>query len=147
MGDTGNTASADTSIFTDKNHVPTSRDLKALGKTISLWEEIIKFVHTQYTDAKDEWSYPGAKFGWSFRIKDQKRVIIYLLPRDKFFKAAFVFCQKTYLDIMAADVNDDIKQMLSEARVYGEGRGIRIDVINKKILKDIKMLIDIKLRN
>ena len=102
-------------------------------------------VYEQYPRATEEWNFPGKKYGWSFRIKDKKRAIIYLLPRDGFFMVAFVFGQKATDEIMKSDVDEKIKKELSEARKYEEGRGIRITFDDKGILTDIKKLIEIKL--
>jgi hypothetical protein len=116
-------SSTDTSIFTVKESEPDDFALKkALGSTYKLWNDIKEYVHKIYPDGKDEWNFPGQKFGWSFRIKDKKRVIIYLLPRDNFFKTAFVFGDKAFKEVMNSKVSEKIKNELSEARVYGEGR-------------------------
>lgn len=140
--------SVDISIFTDRKSVPDTGDLEnSLGKLYASWNELVEYVHSQYNASKEEWSYPGEKYGWSFRLKDNKRVIIYLLPRNNFFKAAFVFGEKAYEQVMKSRVSQNIKDELSSARVYGEGRGIRIDITGKTIIKDIKTLIDIKLKN
>lgn len=138
----------DKSIFTDKKQVPEQKDLtKTLGPTFDLWTTIIAYVHTQYPGAVEEWNFPGEKYGWSFRIKDKKRAIIYLLPREQFFKVAFVFGQKATDQIMRSGISKSIKTDLQAARLYAEGRGIRIDVKNKKIIPDIQELINIKLLN
>lgn len=39
------------------------------------------------------------------------------------------------------------KKKLADTKVYVEGRGIRIDVKDDAIFKDIKKLIDIKVEN
>ena len=82
----------DISIFQDKTITPTDNDLiEELGSTYDLWVLLNNFVLSKYPDGLSEWNYPGKKYGWSFRIKDKKRAIIYFLPRDKYFKVAFVF--------------------------------------------------------
>ena len=48
---------------------------------------------------------------------------------------------------MSSQVSDVIKTELDSAKVYAEGRGIRIDVKDPMIIDDIKQLIDIKLAN
>lgn len=132
------------SIFKDKNKMPGDDDLnQALGETSELWFDLKKYVYQKYPKAKDLWSY--SKAGWSYRINDKKRAVIYLLPRDQFFKAAFVFGQKATDKILESNISEDIKNALREAKVYAEGRGIRIDVKNNEIIKDIRELIDIKL--
>jgi hypothetical protein len=138
----------DRSVFSDKNSIPSSNDLEiALGNLYELWQTIALYVYSKYPKATEEWTFSGEKYGWNFRIKDKKRAIIYLLPRDKYFKVAFVFGQKAFDIIMKSDVSDAIKKELEIARVYAEGRGIRIDVKNEDTLVDIKLLIDIKISN
>ena len=136
----------DKSIFTAKNKLPNEMDMMTtLGGLYDLWQTIKEYVHLKYPKALAEWNYPGDKYGWSFRIKDKKRAIIYLLPREKYFKVAFVFGQKATDAVMESRVSDAIKTELSAARPYAEGRGIRIDVKDDEILRDIKELVDIKI--
>jgi len=137
----------DTSIFSNKSVVPDDEMLiSAIGSSKSIWDDISEFVHIQYPAAISEWKYPGQKYGWSFRLKDKKRVIIYLLPREGSFLVAFMFGEKAYRQIMESAVSQDIKQGLSEAKVYAEGRGIRLEA-NSGSIEDIKTLIRIKLEN
>lgn len=138
----------DTSIFAEKNKIPSDSDLTAvLGCTFSFWQQIRDYTLTKYPKAEEEWNYPGTKYGWSFRMKDKKRAILYLLPRKSYFKVAFVFGTKAYENIMNSQVSASVKQELESAKAYAEGRGIRIDVKNDLFLSDIKYLIDIKLAN
>lgn len=136
----------DKSIFTDKKNVPCDGELiDSLGNTFKLWQFIRDFVHLKYPAAMDEWNYPSEKYGWNFRIKDKKRAIIYLLPREKYFKVAFVFGQKATDAIMKSQISGEIKAELEAAKVYAEGRGIRIGVNDESGMEDIKTLIEIKL--
>lgn len=133
------------SIFEEKSIEPTAEMLNnALKGNAVLWEKICDFVVMQYPAATKEWNYSGVKYGWSFRIKDKKRAIIYLLPRDGFFKAAFVFGQKAYAHIQNSEISEYIKRELSEARVYAEGIGIRIDV-SEANMDDVMNLVKTKL--
>ena len=136
----------DKSIFSDKKKIPNDKDLvEALGNTYPLWQTIKDYVSRKYPDALEEWKYPGDKYGWNFRMKDKKRTIIYFLPRDAFFKVAFVFGQKATETIAKSRISSAIKRDLASARAYAEGRGIRIDVKDEMIIKNIKELVDIKL--
>jgi len=136
----------DISSFTDKKRVPTDGDLfYALGETYVLWHKIKEYAHFNYRGAIDVWNHPGEKYGWNFRIKDNRRAILYLLPRESYFKVAFVFGQRATDVIMKSEVSEEIKSVLSSAKAYAEGRGIRIDVKNDTVIKDIKKLIDIKI--
>ena len=143
-----NPAIMDKSIFTNKSITPNDNDLIGpLGNTCKLWHLIEDYVHLKYPKAFDEWNFSGEKYGWSFRIKDKKRTIIYFLPRDQFFKVAFVYGQKATDMIVKSNVSEWIKKELESARVYAEGRGIRLEIRDETILDDIKALVDIKLAN
>lgn len=136
----------DISVFTDKKITPTDDSLvETLGENNQLWTVIREYVHLKYPGAIDQWIYSGDKYGWNFRIKDKKRAIIYLLPREGYFKTAFVFGEKATHAVMQSHVSEQIKSELSSARAYAEGRGIRIDVKNDDILEEIKALIEIKI--
>ena len=143
-----NIQTMDENIFTDKKSMPNNDNLlEVLGETYPLWHLIREYAHLKYPNAIDEWHYPGEKYGWSFRVKDKKRAILYFLPREKFFKVALVFGQKAMDAIMQSSISVDIKKELEAARVYAEGRGIRLEVKNESIINDIKKLIDIKIAN
>ncbi|WP_284653258.1 DUF3788 domain-containing protein [Flavobacterium terrisoli] len=136
------------SVFTDKNITPTNESLKeALGENFEIWEDFVDFTIQSYPGATQEWNFSGEKFGWSFRIKDKKRVLIYLLPRDGYFKTAFVFGQKATDQILESTISETIKNELRAAKAYAEGRGIRIDIKDKSMVEDIHQLITIKILN
>lgn len=138
----------DISFFQDKMTEPSGDNLKeAVAGTYPLWKELHEFVIQQYPKGIEEWKYPGKKYGWSFRIKDKKRNIIYFLPRDKYFKIALVFGEKATEQVLASDIPDEIKTELRNATAYVEGRGIRIDVKDQSPVDDIKKMIRIKLDN
>jgi hypothetical protein len=73
--------------------------------------------------------------------------LIYLLPRDKFFKVAFVFGQKATVAIMESTISESIKSELQVAKVYAEARGIRIEIKDESRLVDILNLIEIKIKH
>lgn len=137
-----------TSIFTDKEIKPTTKALeKGLGITFSLWQAIETFTKKQYPNATAEWKFSGEKFGWSYRISDKKRVLVYLLPRDGFFKVGLVFGDKALEKIYKSDVSPILKTELKEAKKNAEGKGIRITVNDKAAYKDIEQLILFKIAN
>ena len=137
-----------TSIFTEKSKIPTDEDLMiALGTTYGAWYLIRDYIVAKFPISIAEWYFPGDKYGWSTRIKLRKRTILYLLPREGYFKVGFVFGQKAVDMITGSQMNTDIKKELEAAPVYAEGRGIRLDIKDSKLISDIKELIDIKLAN
>jgi hypothetical protein len=136
------------SVFQDKEIIPTDKDLAdKLGAVYDLWIQLRDYVIERKPDCIKEWNYPGKKYGWSFRIKDKKRAIIYFLPREAYFKVALIFGQKAFDCIIASDIPAFIKVELSNATKYAEGRGIRIIIDNDILIPEIKKMIDIKIAN
>ena len=133
------------SIFTDKNNEPMPHDLEqALGNTAQIWKNLEGFTKECAPAAVAEWKFTGEKYGWSYRVKDGKRNLIYLLPRDRYFKAAFVFSPKATIRVIDSTVSEAVKTVLMAAKPYAEGRGIRIDVKDLSNFEDIRKLITIK---
>jgi hypothetical protein len=121
---------------------------KAMGKQYQLWKDIAQYVVEKYPKAFEEWKYFSIKnYGWSFRLKDKKRNIIYMGPRDGFFMAAFVFIDKCVDMVQESSLPQSIKDELQNAKKYPEGRGIRLEVRKKADIANIKTLVDIKLAN
>lgn len=134
----------DSSIFTDKDHLPTQVDIeKVLGKSYVWWQELVKYVFDQHPVAREEWNY--SKAGWNCRVKDSKRVIVYLMPCDGFFRASFVLGAKATTVILGSDISEDIKAAIAAAKVYAEGRGVRIEVKDKKTLQSVIKIAQVKL--
>jgi hypothetical protein len=136
------------SLFDDKSKQPTEQMLaKAIGKLYQLWTDIAEYVVEKYPKAIKEWKYPGVKYGWSFRLKDKKRNIVYMGPREDHIMVAFVFGNKGVDVVQNSKLPQSIKDELRNAKKYPEGRGIRLQVRNKTYVANIKTLADIKLAN
>ena len=138
----------ETSVFMDLQKQPKTEDLIIpLGKTFGWWMQIRDFVFELYPNAKEEWHVSVKKYGWGFRIKDKKRAILYLSPRDGYFFVTFVFGQKATDSILESNIDQQLKDDLMNSKVYMEGRVLRIDVHDNKHLSDIKNLVEIKIRH
>ncbi|MGA2296628.1 MAG: DUF3788 domain-containing protein [FCB group bacterium] len=136
------------SVFDDKSNPPGEKDLaKALGDAYKLWNSIKTFVLKECPDAFEEWNYSGKSYGWGFRLKDKKRIIVYLTPCEKYFKISLIFSEKATAEAMQSKISQEVKDIISLAKVYAEGRGFRIDVMNDANINDIKKLVRIKKSN
>ena len=136
------------SIFEDKTKTPCYDDLvKVLGTTFPIWKSIDGFVRSNYPEVYEEWKYGGKNYGWGFRLRDKKRVIVYLAPCDGYFKFSMVLGEKATKEVLGSNISQDVKKIIEEAPVYAEGRGFRIEVKYMDYLNDIENLILIKISN
>jgi hypothetical protein len=135
------------SIFDDKSKPPTEADLARVLKTNCIhWNEIKAFILKHYPAAKEEWNYSGKNYGWGFRLRDTKRVIVYMTPCDGYFLLSMVFGEKATKEALDSKLSNEIVSIINNAKVYAEGRGIRMEVKDETLLEDIKKLIVIKLK-
>jgi hypothetical protein len=129
----------------DKTRTPDDAALAdALGKTKNLWDEFVRHVTEEYRPVTEAWGFYKS---WSLRLKQKKRTIVYLLPRDGHFLCAFVFGQKATDEARRANLPKDVLKTIDEAPVYAEGRGFRLEVRKKQDLVTMKKLAAIKMAN
>ena len=133
------------SVLDDKAVVPDDKQLEAaIGKSFKLWSEIRRHILERYDKIVEEWSYSGKNYGWSWRAKQGKRALVYLIPQKGFFLAAFCFGDKAVAMIEESDVPEAIKESLRTAKKYVEGRGIRFEVRKAGDVKTVRTLLEIK---
>jgi len=133
------------SNFSNKNQQPTDEMLAvALGETYGLLQGIIKFIEKELGECHPEWKHYGIKLGWSLKLFHKKRNIVFIGPEDGYFRVAFVFGEKAYQAILNSDLPEAIKQKLQEARVYAEGRPLRLEIREKNDIEPLWQLIVLK---
>ena len=136
------------SSLEDKTIEPDDGQLMVvLGKTFSLWHEIVRYVEDQYGDSQAIWKFTGQKWGWNLRVIRKKRTILYFSPQQNFFINGFVFGGKAVLAAEASGLPSSIIEIIHKAPRYAEGTGFRVEVRKKTDIGYIKKLIDIKIAN
>jgi hypothetical protein len=73
---------------------PSISDVEKLIPLIfPLWKELMDFIVSGYPDVVEEWCHSGKNYGWSFRIRSKKRVVMYFTPLEDSFRVAFTLGQ------------------------------------------------------
>ena len=125
---------------------PDDRSLgRALGATRPLWDELVAHLEATYAPIVPEWKPSRTSALGFLRLIRKKRTILYLLPRDGHFLTAFVFGEKATAAVRAGDLPAAVVTALNEARVYAEGRGIRLETRTPQDLAIMKKLAAIKM--
>ena len=134
--------------FDDKSIEPQALDLRStLGRSNAHWESLIAHVEAEYEPLDKTWNYAGAKWGWSLRLKQKKRTVLYMTPCRKHFLVGFAFGEKAVRAAHAVPLADSILAIIDEAPKYAEGRGVRVEVRTKKDLVVVKALAAVKMAN
>jgi hypothetical protein len=132
--------------FIGKAVQPTPRELAAkLGPAKALWNQLVKDVTKECGITGREWTSYSPKAGWSLRLKQKKRNIVYLAPCDGCFRVAFVLGDKAMKVAKGTDFPSTTAKLIAEAPRYPEGSGIRIEVKDRADLDAVKRLAKIKI--
>lgn len=133
------------SAFDDSSRQPTAAGLrKVLGASEPLWLELIAHAAGAYPPVSEAWSFAGAKFGWSLRIKRADRVLLYMTPQDSCFFVGVVLGEKAVAAAHGAELPEPVLQLIDGAPKYAEGRGIRVQVASRADLTMVRHLLDLK---
>lgn len=136
------------SIYDNNLIKPTDKILVVdLKKSKDYFDEICSFIKSNYGDITPEWKFYNKKSGWVLKLFNKKRNVLFIVPCQAYFKAVFTFGEKATDLVLLSDLPQFIKNELTIAKKYAEGRTIQIDVKQEIDCKFILKLIEIKLTN
>jgi hypothetical protein len=135
------------SAFGDPTGPPALEAVRAvLGTAAAGWTELVFDVRAAAGTLDETWSYGGPKFGWSMRLVQGKRVLVYLTPQAGQVLVGVVLGDKAIAAAEASGVaSTRTLDIAKAAPKYAEGRGVRIPVATDDDLVVAKELARIKL--
>jgi hypothetical protein len=137
-----------TAIFLDKDTKPGEAELsEKLGKTYDLWNRIKAGAEAEFGGLTEEWKFYSKSSGWTMKLMLKKRNLLFFNPREGSFFITFVFGEKAVNEIEKSNLPQKIKDDLSKAQKYAEGRGLNIEISRPKDAEIIGELIKIKIKN
>lgn len=136
------------SAFDDKLKEPGPDELmKMLGRTGTHWEKLTNHIAAEYAPLDQTWNFAGAKWGWSLRLRQKKRTVLYMTPRKNHFFVGFALGEKAVMAARDGNLSESAISIIDEAKKYAEGRAVRIEIRNKKDLEIAKKIAAIKMAN
>jgi hypothetical protein len=118
----------------------------ALGPTLSIWNEFIRWMANEEGVSEQEWKgIVVKKYGWSLRLKQKSRNIVYLGPAKGCFMVSFVLSDKALNAAKRARLPKSVADALESAPRYPEGNGLRLIVRRAADLPTIRKIAAIKL--
>ena len=136
------------SIFNDKAVEPNEPMLKtALKESYPSYEMIKQYFEMNFGNITREWRYYGKKNGWLLKHLIGTKNILFLNPQSGNFKTTFTFGDNAVKEVLQSDVDPKIKEELSMAKKYAEGRVIQVSVGSKEDVEDILKLINFKINS
>lgn len=136
------------SAFDDKSKKPTKQALKTtLGRTTTHWDDLVAHVASEYAPLETTWNFSGAAWGWSLRLRQKKRTVLYMTPCRNYFLVGFVLGETAVKAARGSGSPKAVLSLIDGAKRYAEGRAVRLEVRNKKDLASARTLADIKMAN
>lgn len=133
------------SAFDHPSHPPEAAELlRCLGGAAPLWTELVAHVAGTCPPLEEVWSFAGAKFGWSLRLKRNDRVLLYLTPGEGRFLAGLVLGEKAVAAAAEKGLPPAVLGILSAAPKYAEGRGLRLTIEPGDDLEPLRGLVALK---
>jgi len=124
---------------------PTEAELAALlGSAAGLWSEIVRTIEASFSPIDDEWRPSKGEFGRICLLQQKNRTLLYLTPESGKVRVAIVLGERAFGLAMASSLPATIKMILSEAKPYAEGRGIRFTVSNRSDIPVVRKLVELK---
>lgn len=134
--------------FIGKLTQPTPKELAGkLGQAKDLWNDIVRDVTSECGITEKEWNCYSPKAGWSLRLKQKKRNIVYLSPCDGSFRVAFILGEKAMRVAKNTPFAAKLAKLIAEAVHYPEGSAIRFEVTSAEDVGFVKQLAKIKIEN
>jgi len=134
------------SALDDKARKPRPADLaETLGRSHIHWKSLTAHLAREFPPLTQEWNFAGAKWGWSLRLKQKKRTVLYMTPCSKHFLAGVVLGEKAVKAAHEARLAAPVLALIDAATKYAEGRGVRIEVRTKKDLAGVEKLAAVKM--
>ena len=136
-----------TNAFLGKTDEPTEADVAAaLGSTAKLWNGFIQWMAEKQGITAQEWKgIVVRKYGWSMRLKQKARNIVYLGPGKGCFMVSFVLSDKALAQAKREDLPQAVQDVLSNAPRYPEGNGVRLIVHCAADLDPIRKIAAVKI--
>jgi len=136
------------SAFLEKTAKPRDADLAGvLGKAQNLWNELRNLIALEFDPLVEEWVYSGKNYGWSLRLKQNKRAVLYMTPLEHCFRVGLAFGEKAVLAAHQSHLPSSILKIIDDAPKYVEGRAIRLEIRKKTDIRVVVKLAGIKMSN
>jgi hypothetical protein len=135
--------------FIGKTDRPTDAEIAdALGPAAGLWREFVQWMAQKEGVTEQEWKgIVVKKYGWSLRLKQNKRNIVYLGPGEGCFMVSFVLSDKALDAAKKVKLPKAAAKEIAMAQHYPEGNGIRLVVSQASHLSAIRTIAAVKLAN
>jgi hypothetical protein len=132
--------------FIGKAMAPSRAELDGvLGASAAWWNEIVRELEQDGISGEEWKGVLPKKYGWTLRLKQKSRNIVYLSPCAGCFRVGFVLSDRAMEAAEKSALPKSVKAALAQAPKYPEGNGVRLTVRSARDLPAVRKLASIKM--
>jgi hypothetical protein len=125
---------------------PSSEELAGLlGPANELWVQLQAGVRSRQPAATERWVYGGRKYGWSCRLEQGKKGIVYLMPDEGHFRVGLALPDAARDAALASDLPATLRESLASATKAIEGWPVRLPIRTSEDVATTLKLVEFKL--
>jgi hypothetical protein len=119
----------------------------ALGRTHAHWSALHAGLSEEYGPLGEKWSFSAKSGRWSLQLKQPKtqRTILYLIVCEGHFLSGFALGEKACRAARESGLPAAVLELIEQAPRYAEGRGVWLEVRNRKDVASVLRLAAVKL--
>ena len=112
-----------------------------------MWAALRADLSSEFAPLNGKWSFSGTSHGWILQLRQKQRTVLYMVPCPGYFVASFALGEKACQSAHGSRLPTRVLEIIQHAPKYPEGRGVRLEVRNKKDLANVEALASIKMAN
>ncbi|MBT8271308.1 MAG: DUF3788 domain-containing protein, partial [Bacteroidia bacterium] len=120
--------------------------LKAvLGESFPAFEELLNLFEEH--DLTHEWRFYKDGKAWLCKVQKKKKTIVWLSAWTGYMQAAIYFPLRLLDDILALNIQDDLKSKISETKNVGKSKPCIFEIRDKTLLLDFETVMRFKIES
>ncbi len=133
-------------IFTDSKKKPDARSIEqAVGSAGINWSTLTEHL-TSELKIKGELKFYGVNYGWAVRYSKSGKSVIALYPNMDGFTAQIILNNSQVRAALQRSLASRTKETIRNTPAIHEGKWIYLDVDKKTDIKEIEMLVSVRLK-
>lgn len=133
--------------FIGRKAKPVAADLAtALGPAMAWWQTLTDEL-ADCGVGFHEWNTPAQKYGWTLRLKRNKRTILFLSPCKDCFEAMLVLDDRALDAALQSDLPPLVIKRITESPYNIEGATVRLMVKSAADMAIVRRLVAIRLES
>jgi hypothetical protein len=135
-------------VLSDANTYPSEEIILGfLRKSKTCWKEFGDMLNSNFPNLELCWNYYRDGSNWFCKVVNKKKTVFWLSVYHGYFKTAFYFTEKTGSNIRKLEIGKEMIDSYLKAKSIGKLKPLIIDIKSKRVIRDLKKVIEYKLES